>query len=213
MNFSIILNRNIVVIFLMHTTILLMSQNNEDYKVLFNETVNDICIFSHYNGEFNGIESQVICNNVYDLVYNVDTSEISVSQKLDLINLLLYFQRYTYRSYRSRVKDNFLNNKKESNRENLIYIIPLAFCDNCNFEIISKLNEYFELEGLIESVPVDYVNYYTQLIDLIIKESTDDIKDFTPSSYTNILFQIEILQTNKFQIKYPCFKNIIESKY
>jgi hypothetical protein len=191
-----------VIILLFIVNITVYSQKELDCQKYFNNIINLIGKYSSRRGEYMGMEADSITRSVYNIVYVIKDSCIKIEEKFDIINLMVYYQRYSSDSYRAMV---FFDIKNDSMTYNeILFALPLMFCNQCSDKMINKIKKYNkeDLYKYVHNFPDPYRSYYLNLIEYAYSKSDDSIKsDFLLKK----IIENKLFKDEKFRKKYELF--------
>jgi len=174
-------------------------------SILYFHTVDLICKYSNAKGEFPGIEADSIAKSVYYIVYSSKDPRITIEDKLDLIHLMIYYQKYSSNIYRSIVKRNFSDNDSLI-FQNTFSIMPISICYYCDSILIYKLASKISVEdGHFDFDSQYYNHYYLQLFRLISSVAKGGGSKMPTSSFY-LLLESYVIQNLKHKSKFNCFK-------
>ncbi len=94
-------------------------------------------IVNNYGKEVNGEISKKIANDVFYLVY--EESNIDLESKLDLLYLMVTFQRNSTKAYRAKVRS-LIKQKNTNVIESKIILIPISICYYCDSTIVDVID-------------------------------------------------------------------------
>lgn len=206
----------IVVIFIL----LSMCADSQDIKKseLFYSTTQLIYKYSHFKGEYNTFSSSgKICDNVYDIIYKTSNEQITIEQKLDILHLMIFYQRYSTNEYRGIIREKVLN-KDSLICNNYLFVLPILICPHCKYytaiekAVTAKYEQYNMLAELNDNYK-EYYFYTLRYLYLLHFTNHDDIltqKRIVREFYT--LLETKIINSKRFDTLYPDFKKIKDSK-
>ncbi len=170
----------------------------------FVETIRLIIDNSDKDKEITGRICSVISNRIFTIMYDVNDSIISVENKMDLIQILQYYQKSASKYYRAILRDKIMNldsiviNKPE-------FYIPFSVCYYCDFEMIDALDiDRFE-QNMVHIIPLNYLKVYQMYLDFIkkIKQNTklrykNRITDYFGFEFINQRLMVKMKLENKY---------------
>jgi hypothetical protein len=111
--------------------------------------------------------------------YLVNDSCIKREEKFDILAMMIYYQRYSSDLYRTRVL-NKKNNIDSITNDEILYMLPFIFCNQCNNEMVLTIQKYDKekLITYVKSLPEPYHKYFLSLIDYTYSKNNTFQSDF-----------------------------------
>ncbi len=180
------------------------SQNDLSGTALFDTTLVRILNYSSIFKESNGPLAGNICDDVVKIVYFTPDSIISKQKKMEIIHIMLYFQRYSSNKYRAIIRRAILDGDTIFTRD-LSYALPFAICYYCEYELLSRVlqnEDYILMDDLDE----DFI-YYLNILILNMKNVLAESKKHkkTPYKFHRQIIKKQVIKSNKFLKNYPEF--------
>ncbi len=161
----------------------LLQVEEQDFFV---KTIRLIIENSDRDKEITGHIVSVISDRVFTIIYDVNDSIISIENKIDLIQILQYYQKSASKYYRAILRNKIMKSDSAVIIRPEFYI-PFSACYYCDFEMIDALDvDSFE-QNMIYILPATYLKFYQMYLDSI-KEIKQNKKFRDENKTENYIF-------------------------
>lgn len=205
------MKKKYIIIFLIHFAFLKAnSQDSLSINEKFSNIVKSIYKHSTLINTNPGIHDEEIANHIYDIVYNTPDSLINIDRKLDLLILMIFFERYSSDIYGTKIRNSFIAKDPKVNKD-ILYLLPFAVCYSCDYSAVNRVNsiDTLVIKEEIQGLNEPYRKYYTSLFKNIRSLAKNNKNGKTPDTYMLVLNE-SMIKNKTFKERYPDFILMLE---